>query len=129
MPEKKTMQRARRAKRLGKVVRAAIVREEIEKMVEGKRGERLPKVAVAIGLAKARRAVVKLGAAKRAAARTRRKVQVARKVKAAPRRARAVTKALQRAPRSTASPKALSRQTSSATKKRRRRRTAKSASR
>ena len=63
MPEKKTVERARRAKRQGKAPTTQageFVREEIEHVREGKHGARSTKQAIAIGLSKARRAGVKL---------------------------------------------------------------------
>jgi len=67
MPEKKTLQRARRAKRQGKSASTQageFVREEIHHVRRGKHGARLPKQAIAIGLSKARRAGVKVPAKK-----------------------------------------------------------------
>ena len=64
MPEKRTLERARRARRQGKrptTQAGAFVREEIHHVREGKHGARSTKQAIAIGLSKARRAGVKLG--------------------------------------------------------------------
>ena len=63
MPEKKTMERARRAKRQGKAPTTQageFVRETMEHIRKGKHGARSTKQAIAIGLSKARRAGVKL---------------------------------------------------------------------
>ena len=63
MPEKHTIERARRAKRQGKrptTQAGEFVREEIEHVRHGKHGVRSPRQAIAIGLAKARRAGVDL---------------------------------------------------------------------
>jgi hypothetical protein len=63
MPEKQTMERARRAKREGKrptTQAGEFVREEMHHVREGKHGARSRQQAVAIGLSKARRAGVKL---------------------------------------------------------------------
>src|SRR5688572_33327711 len=63
MPEKETVERARKAKREGKspsTQAGEFVHEEIEHIREGKHGARSAKQAIAIGLAKARRAGVKL---------------------------------------------------------------------
>lgn len=71
MPEKKTMERAKKAKREGKAPSTqagAFVHEEIEHVREGKHGARNTKQAIAIGLSKARRAGVKLRAPKKGAA-------------------------------------------------------------
>jgi hypothetical protein len=67
MPEKKTLQRARRAKRQGKSASTQageFVREEIHHVRRGKHGARSSKQAIAIGLSKARRAGVKVPAKK-----------------------------------------------------------------
>ena len=66
MPEKRTLKRARRAKRAGKAPSTQageFVREEIHHVREGKHGARSTKQAIAIGLSKARRSGVKLGRA------------------------------------------------------------------
>src|ERR1700716_4150996 len=63
MPEKTTLERARRDKRQGKAPSTQageFVREEIDHIREGKHGARSTKQAIAIGLSKARRAGVKL---------------------------------------------------------------------
>jgi hypothetical protein len=63
MPEKATIDRARKAKRAGKrptTQAGPFVREEIHHVREGKHGARSAKQAIAIGLSKARRAGVKL---------------------------------------------------------------------
>ncbi len=63
MPEKKTVQRARKAAREGKAPSTQageFVHEEIEHVRQGKHGARSPKQAIAIGLSKARRAGVPL---------------------------------------------------------------------
>ena len=65
MPEKETLERARRDKREGKspsTQAGEFVREEIEHIREGKHGARSTKQAIAIGLSKARRAGVRLPA-------------------------------------------------------------------
>src|ERR1700751_866504 len=63
MPEKKTIERARKAKREGKAPSTQageFVRETMENIRQGKHGARSTKQAIAIGLSKARRAGVKL---------------------------------------------------------------------
>src|SRR5437868_5602222 len=63
MPEKETVERAKRDKRQGKAPTTQageFVREEIHHVREGKHGARSAKQAVAIGLSKARRAGVEL---------------------------------------------------------------------
>lgn len=77
MPEKRTLQRARRDKREGKAPSTQageFVREEIHHVREGKHGARSSKQAIAIGLSKARRAGVDLPPPRKgqASARTRR---------------------------------------------------------
>lgn len=77
MPEKQTLERARKRKREGKspsTQAGEFVREEMHHVREGKHGARSPEQAIAIGLSKARRAGVKLKAPKRgqASAETRR---------------------------------------------------------
>lgn len=63
MPEKRTVEKAKKALREGKSPKTAageFVREEIEHVREGKHGARSPEQAIAIGLAKARRAGIPL---------------------------------------------------------------------
>jgi len=63
MPEKATLERAKRDKRQGKAPSTQageFVREEIEHIRLGKHGARSSKQAIAIGLSKARRAGVDL---------------------------------------------------------------------
>jgi hypothetical protein len=63
MPEKKTLERAEKAKREGKAPTTQageFVREEMEHIREGKHGAESPEQAIAIGLSKARRAGVEL---------------------------------------------------------------------
>jgi len=63
MPEKSTIERARKDKEQGKAPTTQageFVREEIEHVKEGKHGVKNPKQAIAIGLSKARRAGVDL---------------------------------------------------------------------
>jgi hypothetical protein len=59
MPERKTQERARKAKSPSAQA-SEYVREEIEHVREGKHGARSAKQVIAIGLSKARRAGVKL---------------------------------------------------------------------
>jgi hypothetical protein len=63
MPEKRTLERARKAKRAGKAPSTQageFVREEFHHVREGKHGARSTKQVIAIGLSKARRAGVRL---------------------------------------------------------------------
>jgi hypothetical protein len=128
MPKKATLKRARQDKRAGKAPSTQageFVREEIHHVREGKHGARSTKQAIAIGLSKARRAGVKLGAPP-ASARTKTKQSAKYASRAgahgrrgaSPRRARAVRRALKREGRSAASRKALARQARSASRRR-----------
>src|SRR3977135_1457463 len=120
MPDKKTMEKARKAKREGKSATTQageFVREEIHKIRRGEHGARSPEQAIAIGLSKARRAGVALrppGKGK-AKARTRKSAKYAyeagqhkRKTRRRPRVSRAVSRVLKHEPKSTASRAALS---------------------
>ena len=76
MPEKETLERARRDKRRGKAATTQageFVREEMHHAREGKHPVRSRKQAIAIGLSKARRAGVRLPPAPRKRRRTRTK--------------------------------------------------------
>src|SRR5688572_4507585 len=80
MPEKETLERARKDAREGKspsTQAGEFVREEIHHIREGKHGARSTKQAIAIGLSKARRSGVKLDAPKKGTTsrRTRRQAQ------------------------------------------------------
>ena len=116
MPEKRTIQRARKDKREGKspsTQAGEFVREEIEHVREGKHGARSAKQAIAIGLSKARRAGVKLATPKRASASTKQSAKSARSragKKVSATRSRATSAALEREPHAAASHAALARQ-------------------
>src|ERR687898_364930 len=114
MPEKATLERAKKDKRQGKAPSTQageFVREEIEHIREGKHGARSAKQAIAIGLSKARRAGVKLPKPPKTAT-ERTKQSAASADRAAKRggarkqpsrtRARAAVKALKRERRATA---------------------------
>src|SRR5436305_6778273 len=79
MPEKKTIERARRDKAQGKspsTQAGEFVREEMEHIRGGKHGARSTRQAIAIGLAKARRAGVPLRSPTRgASARTKKSAE------------------------------------------------------
>src|SRR5437016_11295676 len=107
MPEKKTIERARKDAREGKAPSTQageFVREEFEHVRQGKHGARSPKQVIAIGLSKARRAGVPLKppAKGQASARTRHSAELAyeegqgmRSPRApSPRRSRATRQAL-----------------------------------
>src|SRR5712691_2792965 len=130
MPERKTVEKARKDKRAGKAPTTQageFVHEEIRKVRRGEHGARSPEQAIAIGLSKARRAGVALrppGKGK-AKARTRKSAEYAyeagqhkRKTRRRPRVSRAVSRVLKHEPKSTASRTALSRQARSAASRR-----------
>jgi hypothetical protein len=131
MPEKKTIERARRDAREGKAVTTQageFVREEIEHIREGKHGARSTKQAIAIGLSKARRAGVPLPPPKkgRVSEATRRKAeqdlekgQSGRKKAPSAKRSKALREVLKREPRAAASKRALSKQARAAAAERR----------
>jgi len=131
MPEKATLDRARKDKAEGKspsTQAGEFVREEMDHIREGKHGAKSTKQAIAIGLSKARRAGVALKTPKKGgvSAATRKSAQrdlaKGRKQshsgaggkKTSAKRSRATLKALKREPRSAASHAALSRQAKSA---------------
>lgn len=129
MPEKKTIERARRDKREGKAPTTQageFVREEIEHIREGQHGARSAAQAIAIGLSKARRAGVKLPPPEKgeASEKTRRSAQrdleAGKKpqAKVSAKRSRATMTALKRESPAAASEKALSRQAKAAAKQR-----------
>jgi uncharacterized protein DUF6496 len=133
MPERKTLERARKAKQEGKAPTTQageFVREEMEHIREGKHGARSTKQAIAIGLSKARRAGVKLKPPKRgqASARTRKSAERAYRAgqsgtrkKPSAERSRATLRALKQEPKRAASREALSKQARSAAARRNRR--------
>ena len=122
MPEKKTLERARRDKREGKAPSTQageFVKEEMDHVRKGKHGARSAKQAVAIGLSKARRAGVKLSPPKKGKASAGTRTQAARdnargsnRSSHAPsqKRSRGVASALKREGHRSASHTALSRQ-------------------
>lgn len=132
MPEKRTLERARRDKQEGKspsVQAGEFVREEIHHIRQGKHGASSSKQAIAIGLSKARRAGVDLPppGRGRTSERTRKSAERAYEVgqgrreprAPSPARSRATEGALRREGRSAASHQALSHQASLAAKRRR----------
>src|SRR3954447_9659685 len=129
MPDKRTMERARKDAREGKAPSTQageFVREEMEHIRRGKHGARSAKQATAIGLSKARRAGVPLAPPKKGTASRRTRKQARRDIAKSRRgsrptsakRSRAVKQALKREPRSAASHRALSRQAHSAARSR-----------
>jgi hypothetical protein len=128
MPEKRTLERARKDKRAGKSASTQageFVREEIEHVRKGKHGARSTKQTIAIGLSKARRAGVKLKPPKAGATSERTRAQAVRNLKKAgtkkktsATRSRAVSGALKREGKTAASKKSLSRQAKSSARAR-----------
>ena len=127
MPEKQTIERARKDKRAGKAASTQageFVREEMDHIREGKHGARSTKQAIAIGLSKARRAGVELKPPKKGTTseKTRKSAQRAyarghgapARAKSSAKRSRATTQALKREGRAAASPTALAKQARSA---------------
>src|SRR3954467_929557 len=111
MPEKKTIERARRQAAEGKspsTQAGGFVKEEMEHIRKGVHGARSTKQAIAIGLSKARKAGVALPPKGRKASESERSRRPQNRPSA--RRSRAIFRVLQNEPRSAASPRALSRQ-------------------
>ncbi|HET9156583.1 MAG TPA: DUF6496 domain-containing protein [Myxococcaceae bacterium] len=136
MPEKRTVEKAKKDLREGKSPSTAageFVRQEMDHIRAGKHGARSTKQAIAIGLSEARRAGVPLKPPRkgRTSRRTRQSAKRAyevgqgkRKPKApSKRRSRATLRALRREPHRAASKKSLSRQARRAAASRRGRRT------
>ena len=128
MPERRTVARARQARREGKASSTQageFVREEIEHVREGKHGARSTKQAIAIGLSKARRAGVDLKppargtkGVKRRAARDLEKGRRRKSASPSRRRSTATLRALEREGRSAASRRALSQHARSTARRR-----------
>ena len=129
MPEKRTVERAKKAKQKGKspsTQAGEFVREEIHHIREGKHGARSTKQAIAIGLSQARRSGVDIPPPKKGAVseKTRRSAKHAYalgqggKRSASRRRSEAAEGALKGEDRRVASKKALSKQARSAARKR-----------
>ena len=120
MPEKRTLERARKAKREGKSARTQageFVREEIHHIREGKHGARSTEQAIAIGLSKARRAGVKMPAPRRGSVSAETRKQIVRDTRVgqqggahhtSERRSHAMREKLQHEGRSAASHRAMS---------------------
>jgi len=129
MPEKKTLERAKEAKREGKspsTQAGEFIREEIHHIREGKHGAKSPEQAIAIGLSKARRAGVDLPAPDKgeASEETRKRAKSDLKAgdrtkkKVSPKRSRASMKQLKRKSRAAASKSALSKHAKKAARSR-----------
>lgn len=131
MPEKETLERARKDKREGKSASTQageFVHEEIEHIREGKHGARSTKQAIAIGLSKARRAGVDLPPSEGSSEETKEQAKrdlrkgakraSSKKSRKSRKRSQATLTALKREGRSAATKRALSRQARGAAKKR-----------
>ena len=131
MPDRQTIERARKDKREGKAASSQageFVREEMEHIREGKHGARSTKQAIAIGLSKARRAGVDLKppAKGKTSEKTRKSAIRAyarghgapARAKSSAKRSRATERALKREGREAASPRALASQARSAARRR-----------
>ncbi|MDX8526515.1 DUF6496 domain-containing protein [Mesorhizobium sp. MSK_1335] len=130
MPDKKIIEKARKDKREGKSASTQageFVHQEIDKVRRGEHGARSTKQAIAIGLSEARRAGVDLPPPKKGGVKesTRKSAEYAyelgqgeRKPKHRPKVSKAVSKVLEDEPKSSASHKALSRQTKSVASRR-----------
>ena len=108
MPEKATIERAKRAKRRGasaSTQAGEFVREEIHHIREGEHGAKSAKQAIAIGLSKARRAGVEIPDEK-----GKRPKRRAASKRPSPARSKAALRRLKKQPRRAASHLALSRQ-------------------
>jgi hypothetical protein len=132
MPEKATIERARRDAREGKSASTQageFVREQIEHVREGRHGVKSTKQAIAIGLSEARRAGVKLPPPRkgRTSAATRHKAEQDLKRgqhrsarRPSPKRSKAAVKGLGKTGRSKVSRTALSKQAKQAARRRKR---------
>ncbi|WP_214473709.1 DUF6496 domain-containing protein [Mesorhizobium sp. dw_380] len=130
MPDKKTIEKARKDKREGKspsTQAGEFVHEEIDKIRKGEHGARSTQQAIAIGLSEARRAGVDLPPPKKGKVKesTRKSAEYAyeagqgeRKPKRRPRVSKAVSKVLEHEPKNTASHEALSQQAKRAASRR-----------
>jgi hypothetical protein len=121
MPERETIERARRDAREGKspsTQAGEFVREEIHHIREGKHGARSTKQAIAIGLSKARRAGVKLGKPPKSSRRRKSSRTAKTTRKSSARRSRAARNALKREGKSAATRGALARQARSSARAR-----------
>jgi hypothetical protein len=128
MPEKQTIERAKRDKRAGKAPSTQageFVREEMDHIREGKHGARSTKQAIAIGLSKARRSGVELPAPKQGSTSTKSRENAKRALeegrsrkKPSAKRSQATRTALRREGHQAASRSALASQARSSAKKR-----------
>jgi len=126
MPERQTLERARKDKREGKSASTQageFVREEMHHIREGKHGAASTKQAIAIGLSKARRAGVKLAVPRGGSSAVRKQAsrdlaKGTQHAKPSPKRSRASTRALRGKGTSAASHAALSRHAKTSARKR-----------
>jgi hypothetical protein len=131
MPEKRTLERARRDKRQGKAASTQageFIKEEMDHIREGKHGARSAKQAIAIGLSKARRSGVGLPPPRKGESSERTRKSAARdyarghgapaRRRSTAKRSRASAEALKREGTGAASHRALAKQTRSAARRR-----------
>jgi hypothetical protein len=131
MPEKRTLERARRDRRQGKASSTQageFVKEEMDHIREGKHGARSTKQAIAIGLSKARRAGVNLRPPRKGKSSEETRKSAARdyarghgapaRRKSTAKRSRASEQALKRESRSAGSHRALAKQARGAARRR-----------
>ncbi|MGZ3770124.1 MAG: DUF6496 domain-containing protein [Bdellovibrio sp.] len=120
MPEKRTIERAKKDARQGKAPSTQageFVKEEIDKIRKGVHGARSPQQAIAIGLSEARKAGVKLPPPPgKQQKKTKKKTNRGAKNPAV--RAKATLKALKKEPRSSVSPQKLAEHTKEVAKRR-----------
>lgn len=126
MPDKSTLKKAKKDKEEGKspgTQAGEFVHDEIEKVRKGKHGVRSAKQAIAIGLSEARRAGVKLAPPKKGSEELKKKAKRDNEKGEFPKpvsraRSGATVKALKKERKDTVSSSALSKQATSAAKKR-----------
>src|SRR5262245_21587048 len=131
MPEKQTLERARRDKRQGKAPSTQageFVKEEMDHIREGKHGARSAKQAIAIGLSKARRSGVDLPPPRKGKTSERTRKSASRdyarghgapaRSKSTAKRSRATMQALEREGRGAASRNSLAKQARGAARRR-----------
>lgn len=123
MPEKKTVEKAKKDARQGKAPSTQageFVKEEFDHIREGKHGARSAKQAIAIGLSKARRAGVDLPSPPKGSpsAKSAKSAEKKRGQPKSAKRSKASENALKKEPRSSASKKAIGRQVHDSAQKR-----------
>ena len=121
MPKKSTVRKARADKRGGKSASTQageFVKEEIDEVRSGKHGVANARQAIAIGLSKARKAGVKVGANPNQKKKKKKTQRRKPSRESSAKRSRAATEALKKKPRAGASHRALSKQAKAAARRR-----------